>query len=221
MADQMYRALARVFGIVLPLGGLGAIIGGDFAHRFVADQLGAEAITMPHDELIDKELGFGGITEQDAALLRPHAGLTLSTGPQARIYADHYVLAHMKVAAAQAGVPEAQATYAGVGDLAAARTRELKNELRAVHPGLGPGEIAGLAKAEIGDPDTEFETAREVAALNKLQAENFFMGNAIRGMLLNGYGWWLVGQVARVAGLACVTVGAVLAGFGFASRRRS
>ena len=127
----------------------------------------------------------------------------------------------MKVAAAQAGVPEAQATYAGVGDLAAARTRELKNELRAVHPGLGPGEIAGLAKAEIGDPDTEFETAREVAALNKLQAENFFMGNAIRGMLLNGYGWWLVGQVARVAGLACVTVGAVLAGFGFAPRRRS
>jgi len=120
MADPMYSAMARVFGVVLPLVGVGALIGGGFAHHFVAQQLGAEDITMPDAETIERELKIGLVTSEDADLLRPHAGETLTTGPQARIYADNYVLAHMRVAARQAGVPDSQATYAGVGDLAAA-----------------------------------------------------------------------------------------------------
>ena len=220
MADNVYKALARVCGVVLPLGGAAAVIGGAFAHKFVAQQLEAESISMPDAELIEKEVGFGSITEADAKLLRPHAGVTLSSGPQALIYADNYVLAHMKVAAKQAGVDADQATYAGVGDLAQARTRELKDELRQAHPDLGPGEINGLAKAEINDPETDYDTARQVAALQKLRAENFFMGNAIRGMLLNAYGWWLVGLVARMAGHAFVGLGAVLAVIGFWPARK-
>lgn len=221
MADSVYRALARVFGVVLPLAGVAATVGGAFAHKFVADQLGAESITMPDADTIEKEVGFGAITESDAEQLRPHAGRTLSSGPHARIYADNYVLAHMKVAATQAGVQPGQATYAGVGDLASARTRELKDELRSAHPELSPGEINGLAKAEINDPDTDFDTARQISALQKLRSENFFMGNAIRGMLLNAYGWWLVGLVARVAGGALVGLGGLLAAIGWWPRGRS
>lgn len=215
MSGNLYKAMARIFGVVLPVAGLGALVGGRFAHQFVGQQLSAEAISMPDADAIDREVSFGAITEQDAELLRPFAGVTLTTGPQARAYADNYVLAHMRVAARQAGVPDELATYAGVGDLAATKTRQLKDELRATHPGLGPGEINGLAKAEIGDPETEFEVAREISGLHQLRSENFFMGNAIRGMLLNAYGWWLVGFVARIAGAALLGIGAALAAVGF------
>ena len=134
MADSVYRALSRVFSVVLPVVGAGAMIGGSFAHRFVSDQLGSEDITMPAPELITQELKTGLISPDDAELLSLHAGETLSNGPQARIYADNYVLAHMKVAAERAGVPEDQATYAGVGDLAAELNKQLKAELKEQYP---------------------------------------------------------------------------------------
>lgn len=221
MADPMYNAMARVFAVVLPLVGVGALIGGRFAHRFVAQQLGAEDITMPDAETIERELKIGLVTGEDADLLRPFAGETLTTGPQARIYADNYVLSHMRLAARQAGVPDAQATYAGVGDLAAQRNRELKTELHGQYPELTPAEVSHRAKAEISDPETEYDTARQIKLLYELRSDNFFMGNSIRGMLLNAFGWWLVGLVAKVAGAGLIGVGGLLAAIGFRPARRS
>lgn len=220
MANPTYTAMARVFGAVLPVAGVGAMIGGRFAHRFVAEQLSAEDITMPDAETIERELKIGLITDADAEMLRPHVGQTLATGPQARIYADNYVLAHMRIAASQAGVPAAKATYAGVGDLAAEKNRELKAELREQYPEMSPAEINLLAKAEVADPETEHDAARQIKELYALRSDNFFMGNSIRGMLLNGYGWWLVGLVARVAGAGLVAVGGALAAVGFWPGRR-
>lgn len=220
MAESAYKAMSRVFGIVLPAIGVGAMVGGSFAHRFVADQLASEDITIPESKVIARELKIGLIEPEDAEQLAPHAGETLSNGPQARIYADNYVLAHMKVAADRAGVPADRATYAGVGDLASELTDELKAELKQDHPEMGPGEIAGLARMEIQDPETDYEPARKISQLQQLRSENFFMGNAIRGMLLNAYGWWLVGLVARVAGGALVGVGSVLGFVGFRRGRR-
>ena len=92
--------------------------------------------------------------------------------------------------------------------------------LKQDHPEMGPGEIAGLARMEIQDPETDYELARKISQLQQLRSENFFMGNAIRGMLLNAYGWWLVGLVARVAGAALVGVGSVLGFVGFRRGRR-
>ena len=215
MVGSVYQALARVFGVVLPLAGIGALVGGGFAHRFVADQLEAEDITMPDGETIDRELKIGLVSAADAELLRPLAGQTVTTGPHARIYSDNYVLAHMLVAARHADVPADKATYAGVGDLANAKNQQLKAELREQYPDASPAEISHLAKAEIGDPETEHELARQIKRLHELRSENFFMGNAIRGMLLNAYGWWLVGQVAKVAGYGLLAGGAVLGGIGW------
>lgn len=220
MADQIYKAFARVFGAVLPLAGIGALVGGGFAHRFVSDQLAAEDITMPDAPTIERELKIGLVEADDAEFLRPHAGLVLTNGPQARIYADNYVLAHMLFAARNAGVPDEKATYAGVGDLASQRNRELKEELKLNHPEMSPAEISHLAKAEIGDPETEYDSARQINQLYELRSDNFFMGNAIRGMLLNAYGWWLVGLVAKVAGWAMIGFGGALAVLGFWPGRR-
>ncbi|WP_341728196.1 hypothetical protein [Brooklawnia sp.] len=219
MTDSVYKALSRVFGVVLPVVGVGALIGGSFAHRFVADQLGSEDITMPGPQVIARELKIGLIAPDDAERLSAHAGETLSNGPQARIYADNYVLAHMKVAAERAGVPEDRATYAGVGDLASELNDQLKAELKANHPEMGPGEIAGLARMEIQDPETEYDLASKISRLHQLRSENFFMGNAIRGMLLNAYGWWLVGLLARIVGGGLVGIGGVLSVQGFKRSR--
>ncbi|MGI5950644.1 MAG: hypothetical protein ACOX61_02190 [Brooklawnia sp.] len=215
MANPIYQAFARVFGVVLPVVGVGAMIGGRFAHRFVADQLEAEAITMPDEATIERELKIGLVAPEDAERLRPYAGQTVTTGPHARIYSDNYVLAHMLVAASRAGVPAHQATYAGVGDLATEKNQELKTELREQFPQASPAEISHLARAEVGDPETDYDIARQIKQLHELRSENFFMGNAIRGMLLNAYGWWLVGLVARIAGYGLLGAGAVLGAIGW------
>lgn len=220
MASQGYRAMARVFGAVLPVIGTGALVGGKFAERFVGQQLQAEDITMPSAEAIERELRIGLVTEADAHKLRPHAGQILTTGDQARIYADNYVLSHMLFAADKAGVPREKATYAGVGDIAMEMTEDLKREVHADHPDLGPGEVSALARAEINDPESDYSAARRIKSLQELRAENFFMGNSIRGMLLNAYGWWLIGQIARIAGLGLIGLGGGLFGASWIGRRR-
>lgn len=72
---------------------------------------------------------------------------------------------------------------------------------------VGSDENRGLAKGKIKDPETEYDLARKISELQNLRSENFFMGNAIRGILLNAYGWWLVGSVARVAGVGLIGIG--------------
>lgn len=58
----------------------------------VHDQLTMQGITMPEgDALAD-------LSDEDAAALEEYAGSALDTGPEAKAYADHYILAHMNAA---------------------------------------------------------------------------------------------------------------------------
>ena len=64
-----------------------------WGHYFIADQvdeqLTMQEITMPSGEAL------GGLSKADANALKPYAGSKLDTGPEAKAYADHYILAHM------------------------------------------------------------------------------------------------------------------------------
>ena len=75
-------------GVLLVAGGLLT-----WASMFVADQvheqLTMQDITMPGGEAL------GGLSEADVEALEPFAGSVLDTGPEARAFADHYILAHM------------------------------------------------------------------------------------------------------------------------------
>jgi hypothetical protein len=67
-----------------------------WASSFIGDQvheqLTMQGITMPEgDALAD-------LSDEDAAALEEHAGSALDTGPEAKAYADHYILAHMNAA---------------------------------------------------------------------------------------------------------------------------
>ena len=67
-----------------------------WANTFVAgqveDQLSMQGITMPTEEAI------GDLSEADQDALRPYLGSALDTGPEAKAFADHYILAHMNAA---------------------------------------------------------------------------------------------------------------------------
>lgn len=217
MVIQVYKTLAQIVGVALLIVGVAALFGANFAHGFVSEQLADQAISMPSSDSVDAQVKAGRLTEADGAALRPFAGQKMQNGPQARAFADHYIAAHMRAAAKAAGVPDEQASFSGIGELVTEKTNALKDELKALpdNAGKSDAEIAALANREIANPDTKSDNARQVAALQKLRMDTFLDGNTLRGMLLNAYGWWLVGTIARFAGWALVIVGVALAVFGF------
>jgi hypothetical protein len=84
-----------VSGAGLALVAVLAIAGGllTWGHYFIAgqvhDQLTMQQITMPSGDQL------AALPKADAAVLRPYAGSKLDTGPEAKAYADHYILVHL------------------------------------------------------------------------------------------------------------------------------
>jgi hypothetical protein len=68
-----------------------------WAHVFIGnqvhDQLTMQDITMPAGDALS------GLPKADANALKPFAGSKLDTGPEAKAYANHYILVHMNEAA--------------------------------------------------------------------------------------------------------------------------
>ncbi|HEY0645124.1 MAG TPA: hypothetical protein VGD39_16975 [Nocardioides sp.] len=58
----------------------------------VKDQLTMQDIVMPEGEAL------ASLPEADASALEKFAGSALDSGPEAKAYADHYILAHMNAA---------------------------------------------------------------------------------------------------------------------------
>ena len=77
------------------------------------------------------------------------------------------------------------------------------------------GEYNGAMRSM--DPE-EFAASEEMQQLGQLR-QSLFMGDTLRGMLLNAYGWWLLGTIAIYVGIGVIVVGAVLAVVGFGPLR--
>ncbi|MEP9363247.1 hypothetical protein ABLE68_09800 [Nocardioides sp. CN2-186] len=58
----------------------------------VHDQLSMQGITMPEGDALS------ALPQSDQEALKPYAGSPLDTGPEAKAYADHYILVHMNEA---------------------------------------------------------------------------------------------------------------------------
>jgi hypothetical protein len=58
----------------------------------VHDQLSMQDITMPSGDALSS------LPQADQNALKPYAGSKLDTGPEAKAYADHYILVHMNEA---------------------------------------------------------------------------------------------------------------------------
>jgi hypothetical protein len=87
--DKLISGAGLLLAVVLvAAGGLltwANIFIGDQVH----EQLVMQDITMPEGEALS------GLSDADAKALEPYAGSVMDTGPEAKAYADHYILAHM------------------------------------------------------------------------------------------------------------------------------
>src|SRR6476646_12279381 len=164
-----------ITAVLLVAGGL-LVWASNFVQDNVHSQLADQKITMPSGKAIE-----------DPAIkpyLQQYAGQPMTTGAQAKAYADHYILVHMNKASGGK-------TYEEVS-----------------------GEYMALSKDKTADPAA-------VAELGQLR-QTLFMGNTLRGLLLNAYAFGTMGTIALWGAIAAF-VGSglmfILSGLGMWHRR--
>jgi hypothetical protein len=85
-----------------------------WANTFIGDQvhnqLSMQGITMPAGDAL------AALPKTDAAALRQYAGSKLDTGPEAKAFADHYILVHMNAASQNRTYEEVSGEYIGLSD---------------------------------------------------------------------------------------------------------
>lgn len=176
--DALLTSAGAIIAIVLLVATGLLMWAGSFAKGNVSDQLSQQKITMPAGKAIEDPL--------IKPYLAQYAGQEMTTGAQAKAYADHYILVHMNKSSAGK-------TYEEVS-----------------------GEYIALSKDPAADP-------AKVAALGELR-QTLFMGNALRGMLLNAYAFGMIGTIATwgafTAGLGAIVL-YILTGLGYRHTRRT
>ena len=87
-----WRILALLSALLVGLVVLTVVVhaAADYDHRNLADQLGAQKITMPTAAAVK------GMDPADIAALTPYFGQPMTTGAQAEAYANHYIGVHLK-----------------------------------------------------------------------------------------------------------------------------
>lgn len=161
----------------LAMGGI-AIGLGQFVQSNIREELASQQITFsPAEGLSDAERAIPGVVE--------NAGLPLTTGNQALIYAE-YIGLHLHEAAESAGYPgESYATLGAV-------QRQLRE--------------AVAAATEAGDEAALEEAQAQLNAVNNLR-NTLLTGSTLRGNLLSAYGWDNVATGMMVAGIAALALG--------------
>ncbi len=159
----------KTFDTLLTTGGLllaavllvaGALLtwGYTFANNNVHSQLAAEKIYFPDKgspALASKNIG---------PYLNKYAGQQLTTGAQAKAYADHFIAVHLKE--------------------------------------IGGGQTYSQLSAKA-------QTQPKNTALQN-QVNTVFKGETLRGLLLNAYAFWQLGQIALIAAIASFAAAGVM-----------
>jgi len=164
-------SLQAAMVIVLAAAAGFAFYEGSFVTGMVRDQLTAQQVYFPPASQIKS----GGALDpaEFSAEIRAQAGNQVTTGDQARIYANDFINVHL------AGVAKGQ-TYAQVST-------------------AGQALSAQIAATSPTDP-TYASLQAQLATLNGQKA-TLFQGEMLRGTLLNSWGWWTLGVYATYAGI--------------------
>ncbi len=117
----MRSAFDKVISVTgLALVALLLVAGGllTWAHSFIGDQvhgqLTMQGITMPAGDALT------GLPRADATALKQYAGSPMDTGPEAKAFADHYILVHMNEASSGQTYEQVSGKYVGLSDAAKA-----------------------------------------------------------------------------------------------------
>ena len=163
MRRRTFDALLTVGGLIVAtvLVAAGGLL--MWAHSFIDDQVGtqlsAQQIYFPKagdEALKPKEIG---------PYLNQYAGQQLTTGVQAKAYADHFIAVHIE-------------------------------EM------TGGQTYSQLSAKAMANPDDE-KLAGMVATV--------FKGETLRGLLLNAYAFWQMGQIALYGAIAAFVGAALMA----------
>jgi hypothetical protein len=158
-----------------------------WANTFIADQvhdqLSAQDITMPEGEAL------ASLPKADAAALKEFGGSKLDSGPEAKAFADHYILVHMNAASDNRTYEEVSGEFIGMSD--EQKASEEGQALAGLRQTLFMGNtlrgllLYGYAFATMG-------TIAGIAAIAS------FVGAAVL-LLLAGLGIWHARKVEKTA----------------------
>jgi hypothetical protein len=165
--DRLVSWIGLALAAVLLVGGGLLAFASSFISGQVYDQLAAQKITMPTKD------SYGSLPAENQAALAPFAGQPMTTGAQAQVFANYYILAHMNAASGGKTYEEVSGEYIAMGKDANANPDELK---------------------KLGD-----------------LRQTLFMGNTLRGMLLNAYAFGTMATVALIAAIVAFVGAIVLA----------
>ncbi len=146
-------SIATVAALGIVLVGIIAVAGGSYDKKVVHDQLVPQKIFFPASN--SPELLPG---------VRQYAGQQLTTGSQAKAYANDFINVHLSKIA------------------------------------------GGLTYAQVSTAALAAPTNTKLAA----EKATLFQGETLRGLLLNAWGWSLVGTIATLAGWILIALGAIL-----------
>ena len=144
---------------------------GSFVTSMVHDQLVAQKIFFPGTD----QIKAGGALDpaKFSAEIRGYAGQQVDTGDKARVYGNDYIGVHLATIAGGK-------TYSEVSSAAGAINKQI-----AATPTTDPG----------------YADLQAQAATLAGQKTSLFMGEMLRGTLLNSWGWWTVGTYTTFAGI--------------------
>lgn len=187
--DKLISGTGLLLAVVLLVAGGLLTWANVFIGDQVEEQLIAQDITMPEGPALE------GLPKADVDALEEFGGSPMDSGPEARAYADHYILAHMNASGEElAGEPLSYSQ-------ASAKARELGGAL---------AENPNATQAEID----------EAAAWSDLKA-SLFQGSTLRGLLLYAYAFATMGTIAGYAAIASYVGSAVLLVLGFLGLRHA
>ena len=167
-----------------------------FINNEVTNQLAAQHITMP-----TTETGLSDLPASDQAALKQFAGQKLTTGPQARAYADHYIAVHMNEASGGKTYSEVSGQYI---QQCAATPRLLPPRRAPTSAGLRQTMFMGDTLRGLLLYGYAFATMGTIAGIGAIAA---FIGAALM-FLLAGIGFWHSRRAAKDVTAGAQPVGA-------------
>jgi hypothetical protein len=173
--DKVISWMGLALAVLLVAGGGLLVWASSFINTSVTEQLSQQEITMPAGPAIEDPL--------IKPYLSQYAGQKMTTGDQAKAYADHYIAVHMNKASGGS-------TFEAVS-----------------------GKFIAMTKDTNADPV-------ELKKLGDLR-QTLFMGDTLRGLLLNAYAFGTMGKIAALAAWAAFAGAVAMAVLGLLGLRHA
>ena len=158
--DAIATMAGLVLAVVLAIGGGLLLWGHSVVSTDVHNQLAAQKIVFPAANSQE----IKALPGTDATAMKVYAGQLMTTGAQAKTYANNFINVHL-------------------GEIGGGKT------------------YSQLSAASMAQPKNTALAA---------QVQTIFRGTTLRGMLLNAYGWWQMGQIMLISAFVAFGAAAVL-----------